>query len=245
MESESINSNGKPVDVTIVIPVFNEEKIIESAITELIGKLKGSGLLYEIILSENGSTDATLKIIGNLEKKFPQVRHLHTDEPNYGKALRRGILEAKGEIVICDEIDLCDVNFYKNALKFLQAKEADLVIGSKTMPGAMDQRPWMRRVATRIITFLLRILLGFKGTDTHGLKAMRRSVLEPVVNACLVDKDLFASEMVIRAERTGVRIKEVPIVVKEKRKPTIKLTKRVPNVIRHLAILFWAIRIKG
>ena len=68
-----------------------------------------------------------------------------------------------------------------------------------------DQRPLIRRVATRVHNGLLRLVLDFKGTDTHGLKAFERERLLPVVNACVVDRDVFASELVIRAWRSGTR----------------------------------------
>ena len=67
----------------------------------------------------------------------------------------------------------------------------------------------------------------------------------PVVNACLVNKDVFASEMVIRAYRDQLKVKEIPIRVMEKRPPSINLFKRVPNVLKSIAKLTWAIRIKG
>jgi glycosyltransferase involved in cell wall biosynthesis len=234
----------KPV-VSIVIPVYNEEGILRSAVVDLIARLADFPFPYEILLAENGSRDATAEIAAELEKNLPQLRHLSTGEPNYGKALKTGILDAKGTFVFCDEIDLCDVDFYRRALEILTAGEADLVIGSKTLPGSRDKRPLSRRAATQVINSLLRVATGFRGSDTHGLKAMRKEVLEPVVRACLVDRDLFASELVIRAERAGTRIKEIPVVVIEKRTPSIRLTKRVPNVMRHLAILFWVIRVKG
>lgn len=92
---------------------------------------------------------------------------------------------------------------------------------------------------------MLRLSLGFKGTDTHGLKAFRRTAVVDVARSCLVDKDLFASELVIRAERGGVRVVEIPIRVLEKRQPSIHLFRRVPNVLKNLTKLFVAIRIKG
>jgi hypothetical protein len=92
---------------------------------------------------------------------------------------------------------------------------------------------------------LLRLSLGFKGTDTHGIKAFRRTALLDTVRACLVDKDVFASELVIRAERSGVRILEVPIKLAEIRPPSVNLFKRVPNVIKNVGKLFVAIRIRG
>jgi hypothetical protein len=117
-----------------------------------------------------------------------------------------------------------------------------MVVGSKAARGARDERPLLRRTATLVINGLLRVLLGFKGTDTHGLKAFRRDALLPVVNRCVVDKDLFASEFVIRAERGAHRVVEVPLVIHEKRPPSIHLLKRVPNVLKNLAKLVIVIR---
>ena len=91
----------------------------------------------------------------------------------------------------------------------------------------------------------MRVLLGFKGTDTHGLKAFKREALLPIVNACVVNKDVFASELVIRAYRQRLDVREIPIRVMEKRPPSINLFKRVPNVLKSVARLTWAIRIKG
>ena len=103
----------------------------------------------------------------------------------------------------------------------------------------------MRHTASIAITTMLRVLLGFKGTDTHGLKAFHRERMLPVVNRCIVDKDLFASEFVIRSERSEYRILELPVEIVEKRKPSINLWKRVPNVVLNLTKLFVAIRLKG
>jgi hypothetical protein len=89
------------------------------------------------------------------------------------------------------------------------------------------------------------VTLGFRGTDTHGLKAFRRDALLPIVRACVVDKDVFASEFVIRAYRARIAIREIPVRVVEKRKPSINLLKRVPNVMKQVGRLAWAIRVHG
>ncbi|MFT3921453.1 MAG: glycosyltransferase [Myxococcales bacterium] len=232
--------------VSIVIPVYNEEAILEAAVKDLVDRLQVFGFEYELILAENGSKDATVKLGQELSQRFPQVRIFSLGEPNYGKALKRGIEEARGEIVICDEIDLCDTDFYKRALPLLHSGKADLVVGSKVLDSSSDERPFMRHFATLVINGMLRVSLGFKGTDTHGLKAFRRASLVRVVASCIVDKDLFASELVIRAERSNqVRIQEIPVRVLEKRPPSIHLFRRVPNVLKGIARLVVAIRIKG
>ena len=231
--------------VSIIIPVYNEEAILQTAVVDLIDRLREFDWTYELCLAENGSTDRTVAVGEELAKRFPQVSIASVGAPNYGLALRRGILAARGEFVICDEIDLCDTDFYRRALEALETAQADFVVGSKVMAGASDERPLFRRLGTVVINGMLRVALGFRGTDTHGLKAFRRASVVDVANACLVDKDLFASELVIRAERGGVRMLEIPVRVLEKRPPSIGLSRRVPNVLKNLARLFIAIRIRG
>jgi hypothetical protein len=101
----------------------------------------------------------------------------------------------------------------------------------------------VRRAATRILNGLFRVFLGFHGTDTHGLKAFRRERLLQVVDRCVVDRDLFASEFVIRAERMDLRITEIPVSIEEKRRPSVHLFRRVPNVLKNLGRLVWVIRV--
>lgn len=228
-----------------MIPVFNEAQILASAVTDLRERLNSFEYSVEIILAENGSRDGTQEIAGNLARSHPEVRVLGIPEPNYGRALREGILAARGEWVVCDEIDLCDTDFYRAAVAILARGQAEFVVGSKLLGGSRDARPWVRHAASLAYTALLRALLGFRGTDTHGVKAFVRSRLDPVVRMCVVDKDVFSSELVIRAYRSGVRITEIPVHIAEKRPPSINLLKRVPNVLGNLGRLTWAIRIGG
>lgn len=231
--------------IAIVIPIYNEEGILHSAVVDLRERLAPLGWSYEIVLAENGSTDRTVAIASELSKKYPEVRYISAGSPDYGKALREGILSTTAPIVLCDEIDLCDTDFHQRAVTTLESERADMVIGSKLISGAEDARPLLRHAASVGYTALLRALLGFKGTDTHGLKAFRRDRLLPIVEACLVNKDVFASELVIRAYRAGLVIDEIPVRVVEKRPPSINLLRRVPNVLRSVARLTWAIRVKG
>ncbi|APR84228.1 Dolichol-phosphate mannosyltransferase [Minicystis rosea] len=238
-------SGEKPPRISIVIPVYNEQAILHAAVVDLRERLAPLGWSYEIILAENGSRDETLVIAAELHQKYPEVRFFSQGEPNYGGAMRRGIEVARGEIVICDEIDLCDTDFHRRAVELLETGKFDMVIGSKLTSGAHDERPFARHAASQLYNGLLRVTLGFRGTDTHGLKAFVRAPLLPIARACVVEKDVFASEFVIRAYRKGLRVREIPVRVLEKRPPSINLMKRVPNVLKSLAKLTYAIRVKG
>jgi glycosyltransferase involved in cell wall biosynthesis len=232
-------------DLSVVIPCYNEEAILWASVTELHAGLQAIGRPFEILISENGSEDDTKAIAEKLSRALPEVRAITSDEPNYGKALRRGIEAARGKYVLCEEIDLCDLDFHRRALAILDRGDADFVVGSKAHKDAKDERPMTRRAATMVINGMLRVLLGFQGTDTHGLKAFERSKLLFTVGKCVVDRDLFASELVIRAQRYKVRVVEIPVTIHEKRPPSIHLFKRVPNVLKNLAKLTWVVRIRN
>ena len=238
-------SDGGALHVSIVIPVYNEEGILRGSVLELEEKLRRFGWSYELLLCENGSRDRTVEIGKELQAEHPQVRMLSVGEPNYGRAMRQGILEARGRYVICDEIDLLDTEFYARAMALLERSDTELVVGSKAMVGSNDQRPLFRRAATRVYNGMLRAVCHYPGTDTHGLKAFRRDALLDTARRCILDRDVFASEFVIRAHREGKQVVEIPFAVREKRPPSIRLMKRVPHVLRSVARLAVSVRRNG
>jgi glycosyltransferase involved in cell wall biosynthesis len=132
-------------EVSIVIPVYDEQAILYDAVAGLLERLGARGVSFEVVLAENGSRDRTLEVARELESRHAEVRHLSLPEPNYGQALKRGILAARGAIVVADEIDLLDVDFQVEAIGRVRAG-ADLVIGSKLMAGARDERPFFRHL---------------------------------------------------------------------------------------------------
>lgn len=231
-------------EVSFVIPVFDEEAFMHAAVVDLRERLAPHRLRYELLLAENGSRDRTADVARELCARYPEVRLVQSPTPNYGRALRLGIMSARGELVICEEIDLCDVDFHLRALELLRANQADFVIGSKLAGGARDERPAIRHHASRLYNAVLHSLFDFRGTDTHGLKAFRRSLVLPIVEACQIDRDVFSSELTIRAYRAPLRVVEIPVRVLEKRPPSVDLWKRLPGVAMDLWHLTKAIRLK-
>jgi|GEM_PF-791560 len=228
--------------ISVVIPVYNEEAIIVAAVEAIVAYMRKRGWTHEILLVENGSRDATWPLIQQLARTDPSVRGLRVGEPgrgDYGLALKTGSRAVRGEFVVNDDIDIGNFDFYSAAIDILaQNPVVDMVIGSKALTADSDKRPALRRVATRCINLLLRVLLGFKGTDTRGLKIWRRTSLEDTVRQCVTNQDMFSSELVIRAERAGKVIKEIPIVIEEKRQARIPIMRRVPRTLKNLFELF-------
>ena len=93
-------SEQKVPSIAIVIPIYNEEGILHSAVVDLRERLKPLNWNYEIILAENGSTDRTVALANELSQKYPEVRAVSAGAPDYGKALREGILLTQAEIVL-------------------------------------------------------------------------------------------------------------------------------------------------
>jgi len=236
--------DGEPLpQISIVIPVYNEEAILGRSVHDLVHGCDTHGISYELILCENGSKDRTVEIAEALCRELPSVRLLRYPVPNYGGALNAGIQSARGKNIICFEIDFYDIPFVEIANVML--KKYDAVIGSKRSPGARDRRPWIRRVITWGFNTFLRIFYRFKGTDTHGIKAFRAAPARPIAAACQTGRDIFTTELVIRMERADLRMCEIPLEIEEIRPAPINIMKRVPGTLKNLWRLWKATRNTG
>ncbi|TPV94617.1 MAG: glycosyltransferase [Myxococcales bacterium FL481] len=236
-------THSPPPEISVVIPVYNEARLLQTSVRDFVAGLEGLQVTFEIVLAENGSRDDTIKLAQNLAAQDSRIRTFSYPAPNYGGALREGIYRARGRHVICEEIDLCDIDFVSRALDQLRRDAADMVVGSKAMRGAHDKRPPLRRFATRVYNGMLRVSLGYRGTDTHGLKAFQRDRVLPIVGECVVEHDVFASELVIRSQRKGLRLLEIPVEIEEKRAPSINLINRIPRVCKNLGRLWVSVHL--
>ncbi|MHB8840742.1 MAG: glycosyltransferase [Candidatus Aquicultor sp.] len=221
--------------ISIVIPVYNEEQFLPAAATDLYDGLQQLGVAFEIILCENGSTDDTRQIAKGLSEDLHNVRALTIGAADYGRAMRAGMVAAKAPYIFIFDIDYYSVEFLKEALGLL--KQYDVVIASKLAPGADDRRSFSRKMVTQGFHLFNKTLFNVKVRETHGMKAFNRKKIKPIIERACLAKDLFDTELVIRAEQSGLRIKEVPVVVEEKRPARSSMVKRIPRTIIGLFML--------
>ncbi len=226
---------GPPTSVSVVIPVHNEADYLPAAIDRLYHELDAVDADIEVVLVENGSTDGTAEVVTRLAAKRQTLRLLRLDVADYGAAMREGFLTTSGEWVVNFDIDYFSGEFLAGAIR---RDDADLVLASKRAEGSEDRRSLFRRTATWGFNVLLRTVLDSGVSDTHGMKAIRRKVVDDVGPEVASTEDLFDTELVVRAERAGYRIVEVPVIVQEERDSRSKLLRRVPRTIRGL----WVIR---
>ncbi len=218
--------------VSAVIPVHNEASFIPSALPQLLSAMESIAAPFEVIVAENGSSDDTARIAADLAAEDHRVSVIRLDVPDYGAAMRAGFLAARGDWVVNFDIDYFSAQFLRAG--FDLADSADLILASKRAPGAEDNRTAFRRLATWGFNLMLRSLLRSRVSDTHGMKMIRRAVVDRVVPDVRSTEDLFDTELVVRAERRGFRIIEVPAVVEELRSARSSLLGRVPRTVRGL-----------
>ena len=222
--------------ISIVIPIHNEEILLESLVAGITAGLVGFHEPYEIILCENGSHDETLALAHRLAEQNSSLVVLSSPQASYGAAIRRGILASRGERIILFNADLWDMDFLRDAHQMLA--RYDIVIASKRHRDSHDNRPFNRRLITWSFNMVLRVLFGFTGTDTHGMKAFRRVTIAPIARRCLTDREIFDTEVILRAEQAGLTMTELPTTVEEARPSRYSTFARVPRTLKDLWVLY-------
>jgi len=233
----AIGQNGHRYAASVVIPVCNEEALLEKLINDLQDRFSRLPLLIEFVICENGSRDATKNIGAHLAAKHQHVRLVSLERPAYGAAIRAGVVQSDSEFVVIFNADLYDLTFFIRALDLFEAG-ADLIIGSKCLRQSIDRRPLLRRAITASFNWLLRVGFRYTGTDTHGMKAIRRSRIIPIFERCRTEHEVFDTEFVLKAQRAGLKITELPVCVDDGRPARIALLRRVPSTLRDLATVW-------
>ncbi len=217
--------------ISVVVPVYNEASFIPEALPALIETMERTGAPYKILIVENGSSDGSAETVREIAGDAP-VEVFSLPEPDYGAALRHGFDRASGDWVVNFDIDYFSADFL--AVVLAQPDSVDLVIGSKRDPESEDRRPLIRRIATGVFNILLRVILSSGVSDTHGMKGFRIGLVESLTPHVVSTKDLFDTELVVRAERGGYEIVEVPVTVEELRTAKSSLIKRAPRTVMGL-----------
>ena len=217
---------------SIVIPIYNEEEILEESTNAIFSFCKNMGIDFEIIFSENGSTDNTKKIADALSNKYSEIKIISNPEPNYGNALKAGFELAKNDLVISFDIDYYSESFLHEAL--MLDNQYSSITASKRLGSSEDGRRLIRRLATNFFVILLKTLFGTKLSDTHGMKAIKKTEIKKFLPKVISTQDIFDTELLLRIEKNGGKIKEIPAKVNEIRPSVSVIYKRIPRTIKSL-----------
>ena len=220
---------------SVVIPVFNEEEIFLKSANKIYDICNEMNMPFEIIFSENGSTDNTINLIQTFINDKNNCFTINSDYANYGLALKNGFENAKNEIVISFDIDYFSKKFLEQALQLDENFVA--LVASKRLSESEDERTIVRKMATSIFVLILKLLFQTSLSDTHGMKAIRKLNIQKEINNVISTQDIFDTEILIRIERSGFKIREVPAKVNEIRPSVSVIFTRIPRTLKSLFIL--------
>jgi dolichyl-phosphate beta-glucosyltransferase len=201
--------------LSIVIPVFNEEKRIGKSLDVITEYLQRQSYSYELLLVDDGSTDRTFDICQVFANKHEWARVIrHSKNHGKGCAVRTGVLNVSGEYVLVCDADLAtpieELNKFWNYLE----DGADIVIASRPLRESrlIRRQPWYRELAGRAFNLVVRLVAVPGIHDTQcGFKLFSRKAIDAVFPLCFINDFGFDIEVLYLALKLGFRIKEVPV----------------------------------
>jgi putative flippase GtrA len=201
-------------DVEIVIPVYNEERALAASVYRLHGFLDGHlPYSWRITIADNASSDLTPEIARALTRELPDVKYLRLEQKGRGRALRQAWSASPARVVAYMDVDLStDLRGLLPLIAPLLSGHSEVAIGSRLARGARVTRGPKRELISRSYNHLLRGVLRARFTDAQcGFKAVRADVLHELLGATADNGWFFDTELLVLAQRRGMRIHEVPV----------------------------------
>jgi dolichyl-phosphate beta-glucosyltransferase len=203
--------------LSIVIPAFNEEGRIAHTLRLTLDYLRNVSPESELIVVNDGSTDATSTITRDVLSAAKIATRLLENFPNRGKgaAVRSGLLAAQRPIALFSDADLSTpLEETPKLIEPIADGKIDIAVGSRALDRSLigQHQPWRREQAGRIFNLLVRLVTGLSFWDTQcGFKAFRIDVCRPIFEAARIDGFAFDVELLYLAHRAWLRMREIPV----------------------------------
>ena len=200
--------------VDVVVPVYNEEQILETSIGRLVEHLETTfPFEWRIVIADNASTDATGAIADRLADADERVRHLHLDQKGRGRALRAAWSSSEADVVAYTDVDLSSgLTGLLPLVAPLVTGHSDLAVGSRLSSASVVARGPKRELISRCYNVLLRLVFAVRFRDAQcGFKAVRTDVARLLLPAVEDEAWFFDTELLLIAEHNGLRVHEVPV----------------------------------
>jgi glycosyltransferase involved in cell wall biosynthesis len=202
---------------SIIIPCFNEERRVGETLRVTIEYLAANAPESELIVVNDGSTDATGRIARQILSETKIATRVLENFPNRGKgaAVRTGLLAARGLIGLFSDADLSTpIEEAPKLIEPIANGEIDIAFGSRALDRGLIgvHQPWRREQAGRVFNLLVRVATGLPFWDTQcGFKAFRLDVCRPILERARINGFAFDVELLFLAHRAGLRIREIPV----------------------------------
>jgi len=227
----------------VVIPVHNEEAALDRAIAEVTRALDALPWSWQVTIADNASTDATPLIAHQLARHHDGVSVVTLPEKGRGRALKRVWSTSGAEVLVYMDVDLStDLNALLPLVAPLVSGHSDIAIGSRLQRGSRVVRGPKREFVSRSYNVLLRSTLGTRFSDAQcGFKAIRRDVAAELLPLVEDDTWFFDTELLVLAERTGLRIHEVPVDWVDDPDSRVDIVRTAVDDLRGVTRLGWSL----
>ncbi len=202
------------VEVSLILPAYNEAERLKGTVRQVANALYKITPSFEIIIAEDGSTDGTDRIAEELAKKYPYIKHMHSkDRLGRGKALNRAFKSSDGEILAYIDVDLAtDLKHLEELINSISEDGYDFSMGSRMLKESDVKRSFTRLIASKGFNLLTRLLLKSEIKDHQcGFKAFKREPLFDILDEVKDNHWFWDTEILVRAQRRGYKIKELPV----------------------------------
>ncbi|MDE6974140.1 MAG: glycosyltransferase [Lachnospiraceae bacterium] len=236
------------LSINILFPVLNERLRLQNGINKAMEYLRGNvDIPYSLTILDNGSEDETPEIGKALAEKYPEVSYVRVGERGVGVAFRKGISLNESALVGYMDIDLStDIKYLGKTIRLFQERpELEYINGSRFAKESDTRgRKWYRKITSMGLVFLLKVIFHMKATDAVcGFTFLRKETAERLAAACGNDNGWFYTiEFLLRAERMGIVIYDMPVEWQEDYNTTVKVWKTIKNYLVQIRRLQKAFR---
>jgi glycosyltransferase involved in cell wall biosynthesis len=239
-------NNKRKVDVSIVFPAYNERENLENAVRRTTQALKDIVDSYEIIIAEDGSTDGTDRIAARLASESSFIRHIHRNNRlGRGLALKNAFTESKGGILVYMDVDLATSIEQLGALIEAVRNRCDFATGSRMLLASKVTRSLSRQITSKSYNFMAKTFLRSKVADHQcGFKAAKREPLLEILDEVKATHWFWDTETLVRAQRRGYRVEEIPIEWTETNRTKVRLMEDSVSMGSQILKLWWELRKK-
>jgi glycosyltransferase involved in cell wall biosynthesis len=223
--------NAETPVLSVVLPAHNEATQISSTLARVVGFLRSASWSWEIVVAENGSSDATAEIARSFARGVEGVQVKSHPTAGRGAALRSAWLGTKAEIVAYMDVDLStDLTCLPALISPIYNAQADIAVGSRMSLGSRTTRSVRREILSRGYNLLARAALGLRFRDTQcGFKALRRTVAVTLLSEVQDSGWFFDTELLFLAQLRGFRVLEIPVRWVDDPTTTVRLLPTIWN----------------
>ncbi|OGF58310.1 MAG: hypothetical protein A2Y62_18585 [Candidatus Fischerbacteria bacterium RBG_13_37_8] len=209
-----MSNDKKQFLVDILLPVYNEEHVLEKSVTTLRNFLLNNATDFKWIISigDNASIDKTLEVAEKLESAYPEVRALHVGQKGRGRMVKYVWKNSEADVLAYMDVDLSTDLKCLPPLVHAIMDGYDVAIGSRHFKGSKLERSIKREIISRGYLLILKLLLGFPFSDAQcGFKAASKKTVNELFPLIVDDEWFFDTELLYLAYKKGYRIKEIPV----------------------------------